>query len=136
MTGIATRVFAVCAGMAIGVSVLVAQNAGVAPNAGAAPAANAQAAPAGNAENGKKIFSSYGCYQCHGYEAQGGGAGARLAPRPIAFAAFMRYVRRPTGQMPPYTAKVVSDQELADIHAFLRAIPQPPAVNTIPILGR
>jgi ubiquinol-cytochrome c reductase cytochrome c subunit len=38
--------------------------------------------------------------------------------------------------MPPYTAKVVSDQELADIHAFLRAIPQPPAVDTIPILGR
>lgn len=132
---IATRVVALFAGIALGVSVLSAQNTGVAPNAGAAPAANAQAAPAGSAENGKKIYSSYGCYQCHGYEAQGG-AGARLAPRPIAFAAFMRYIRRPTGQMPPYTAKVVSDQELADIHAFLRSIPQPPAVNTIPILVR
>ena len=106
---------------------------GSAPSAPAAP--NAQAAPAGNAENGKKIYSSYGCYQCHGYAAQGG-AGARLAPRPIAFAAFARYTRRPTGQMPPYTAKVVSDQELADIYAFLLTIPPPPAANTIPILAR
>jgi hypothetical protein len=42
-------------------------------------------------ETGKKIYSSYGCYQCHGYEAQGS-ARPRLAPRPIAFAAFARYV--------------------------------------------
>lgn len=106
---------------------------GSAPGAPAAP--NAQAAPTGNAENGKKIYSSYGCYQCHGYAAQGG-AGARLAPRPIAFATFSRYVRRPTGQMPPYTGKVVSDQELADIYTFLLTIPAPPAANTIPILAR
>jgi ubiquinol-cytochrome c reductase cytochrome c subunit len=132
---IIARCFALCAGLAIGVSVLAAQNAGVKPDAGATPAPNAQAAPAGSVENGKKIFSSYGCFECHGYAAQGGQAGARLAPRPIAFAAFVRYVRRPTGQMPPYTAKVVSDQELADIHAFLRSIPQPPAANTIPILA-
>ena len=59
-----------------------------------------------------------------------------IAPRPIAFAALSRYVRRPTGQMPPYTAKVVSDQELADIYAFLLTIPSPPAANTIPILAR
>ena len=108
---------------------------GAASGAPAAPAPNAQAAPAGNAENGKKIYSSYGCYQCHGFAAQGG-AGARLAPRPIAFATYSRYVRRPTGQMPPYTAKVVSDQELADIYAFLATIPAPPAANTIPILAR
>src|SRR5438270_3141305 len=86
----------------------------------------ATAAPAGNAENGKKIFSSYGCYQCHGFVAQGG-TGPRLAPRPLAFAAFLKYVRRPADQMPPYTAKVVSDQEFADIYAYLLSIPQPPA---------
>ena len=111
------------------------QNPGSASNARPAPAPSAQSAPAGNAENGKKIYTSYGCYQCHGYAAQGG-AGARLAPRPMAFAAFSRYIRRPTAQMPPYTAKVVSDQELADIYAFLQTIPPPPAANTIPILAR
>src|SRR5438270_2800875 len=86
----------------------------------------ATAAPAGNAENGKKIFSSYGCYQCHGYQAQGG-PGSRLAPRPIAFAAFLKYLRQPTGEMPPYTRKVVSDKEVSDIYAFLQTVPQPPA---------
>jgi len=96
--------------------------------------APAAAAPSGNAANGKKIFASYGCYQCHGYEAQGG-PGARLAPRPIAFAAFSKYVRQPTGEMPPYTAKVVSDKELADIYSFLQSIAQPPAVKSIPLLN-
>lgn len=33
------------------------------------------AAPAGNAANGRKLFENYGCYQCHGREAQGGQIG-------------------------------------------------------------
>jgi mono/diheme cytochrome c family protein len=90
--------------------------------------------PAGNADNGKKIFVSYGCYQCHNYAAHGGGAGPKLAPNPMAFAAFMRQIRNPRSEMPPYTAKVVTDQEVADIYAFLQTIPQPPAVSSIPIL--
>lgn len=93
------------------------------------------AAPAGNAETGRKLFASNGCYQCHGYEAQGSTAtGPRLGPRPISFAAFSRYVRGPIGQMPPYTNKIVSDTDLAHIYAFLRALPEPPAVQTIPLL--
>ena len=99
--------------------------------------ANAQSsAPAGNAQKGKQIFQADGCYQCHGREAQGGaGTGPRLGPRPIAFENFSRYVRHPTGQMPPYTAKVVSDQDLADIYAFLQSQPQPPAAKDVPLLG-
>jgi ubiquinol-cytochrome c reductase cytochrome c subunit len=93
------------------------------------------AAPAGDAEAGKKLYVSYGCYQCHGYEAQGASAtGPRLGPRPIAFAAFSRYVRQPTGQMPPYTVKVVSDADLANIYAFVQSRPAPPPVQSIPIL--
>ena len=103
--------------------------------AGSAPSAPTQATPAGNAANGKRLFSSDGCYECHGYEGQGGSAGAKLAPRPIAFTAFVNYVRRPTNQMPPYTAKVASDQDLADIYAFLLSIPSPPAVKSIPQLN-
>jgi mono/diheme cytochrome c family protein len=45
-----------------------------------------------------------------------------------------RYVRKPTGGMPPYTAKVMSDQELADIYAFLQSRPHPPSAKNIPIL--
>jgi ubiquinol-cytochrome c reductase cytochrome c subunit len=90
-------------------------------------------APAGNAENGKKLFAQIGCYQCHGYAAQGG-VGPRLGPRPLAFTAFSKYLRQPTGEMPPYTAKVVSDAQLADLYAFLRSLPQPPAVDSVPLL--
>jgi cytochrome c5 len=107
-----------------------------APSARTPPApAQAAAAPAGNAVNGRKLFVSFGCYQCHGYEAQGSSAtGPRLGPRPIAYAAFLKYVRHPTNQMPPFTAKVVTDAELTDIHAFLRSLPQPPDADTIPLL--
>ena len=101
----------------------------------AAPQASNAAAPRGNAENGKKIFTAYGCYQCHNYTAAGGGAGPRLAPRPIPFPAFTKAIREPRNEMVPYTAKIASDQDLADIYAFLLTIPEPPAVNTIPLLN-
>ena len=97
------------------------------------PAPQPNAAPAGNAETGKKLFVSYGCYQCHGYEAQGSNAtGPRLGPRPIALAAFSRHVRQPTGQMPPYTVKVVSDADLTNIYAFLQSRPAP--ATNVPLL--
>ena len=100
-----------------------------------APAQPRAATPAGNAENGRKLFASDGCYECHGREAQGSTAtGPRLAPRPMAFAALSRYVRQPTGQMPPYTSKVVSDADLADIYAFLQSRPEPPPLETIQLL--
>jgi ubiquinol-cytochrome c reductase cytochrome c subunit len=91
-------------------------------------------APAGNPDTGKKLFVSYGCWQCHGYEGQGGAAGPRLAPRPLPFAGFSRYVRRPTNQMPPYTAKVVPDADLEHIHAYLMSRPAAPAPSSIPLL--
>jgi mono/diheme cytochrome c family protein len=92
-------------------------------------------APAGNAENGKKIFNKIGCYQCHGREGQGSTmTGPRIAPDPVPFDVLSRYLRKPTGEMPPYTAKVVSDQELADIYAFLQSRPHPPAAKASPLL--
>jgi ubiquinol-cytochrome c reductase cytochrome c subunit len=98
-------------------------------------AQNQQAAPSGDAQKGKQLFTNYGCYQCHGREGQGGVAGPRIAPNPIALQALTRYVRQPGGQMPPYTEKVVSDAELADIHAYLQSRPQPRPAREIPLLN-
>lgn len=89
-----------------------------------------------DAGNGRRLFTKYGCYECHGTQGQGTTAGARLAPNPIALAALIAYVRRPAGQMPPYTAKVVSDAELADIRAYLASIPDPPPAKNIPLLNQ
>jgi mono/diheme cytochrome c family protein len=88
-----------------------------------------------DAANGKKLFAKDGCYQCHGTQGQGTTAGARLAPKPPALAALIAYVRQPKGQMPPYTAKVISDAQLADIHAYLASIPEPPPAKNIPLLN-
>ena len=97
-----------------------------------AETAVAQDAPDGNAEVGRETYVEYGCPACHGYEGQGAGnTGPRLAPDPIAFRALSVYVRQPSGNMPPYTAEVVTDQELADIYAFLESIPPPPSVDSI-----
>ena len=102
----------------------------------AAQPSKADETPAGNAENGKKLFAKYGCYECHGREAQGGGYnGPRLAPDPVPFSVVQSYIRHPQGEMPPYTEKVVSDKDLADIYAFLRSQPEPPPVKSIPILN-
>jgi len=95
----------------------------------------AQAAvPEGSAASGKRLFAAYYCSACHGTEGQGGTAGARIAPGPIAFAAFQKYLRQPTGQMAPYTAKVLPDKDQADIYAFLRAVPAGPGAKAIPLL--
>jgi len=89
----------------------------------------------GDIENGKRIFMRNGCYQCHGTVGQGGLAGARLAQTKLTLAGFTAYVRNPApGNMPPYRAKVMSDQELADVYAYVQSVPPPvPSVN-IPIL--
>jgi ubiquinol-cytochrome c reductase cytochrome c subunit len=87
-------------------------------------------------DRGKTLFTKYGCFQCHGTQGQGTTAGARLAPKPIALAALIAYVRGPKGQMPPYTGKVVSDAELADIRAYLASIPEPPPAKSIPLLNQ
>ena len=95
----------------------------------------AAAAPAGRAEAGAMLYKKNGCYECHVNDAQGGPQGPRLGPNPIPFARFTTYVRNPTGDMPPFTAKVLSDQDLASIYAFLEARPRPAAVNSIPLLA-
>jgi mono/diheme cytochrome c family protein len=90
----------------------------------------------GNAENGQKIFAAYGCYECHGRQGAGASTGPRIGPPAIALAAVLRYVRAPTGQMPPYTTKVASDQDLADIYAYLKSFPAPPPAKDIPLLNQ
>jgi mono/diheme cytochrome c family protein len=90
----------------------------------------------GNADNGKKLLSKTGCYQCHGLEGQGSNAGVRLAQKSLTVNAFIAYVRKPPrGGMPVYSEKVLSDAELTDIWAYLKSIPAPPALASIPMLA-
>jgi ubiquinol-cytochrome c reductase cytochrome c subunit len=102
----------------------------------AAGAASAQdAAPKGDLVHGKKIFVSYGCYQCHGYQGQGSNAGPKLAPNPLPFDAVARQMRKPRGVMPVYTHKTVTDEDVADIYAYLQSMPKAKTVADIPMLS-
>ena len=52
----------------------------------------------------------------------------------MPFPAFTNQLRTPRNQMPPYTAKVLSDADVADIYAYLQTLPQPPKVESVPLL--
>ena len=62
-------------------------------------------------------------------------AKTRIVHGPIfrTLPAFTAYVRNPR-QMPPYTAKVLSDAQLADLWAYIQALPKSPPAKDIPLL--
>jgi len=95
----------------------------------------AQSPASGDVERGRKIFVSHGCYQCHGTQGQGSNAGSRLAPDPIPLQALVLLVRQPRARMPPYSPRILSDQDLRDIHAYLTSIPKARPVAEIPLLA-
>ena len=91
---------------------------------------------AASAEKGKAAFIQHGCWQCHGTEGQGGQAGARLAPDPMPLETFTAFVRTSNRAMPPYPEAVLSNEDLADIHAYLQTIPKPADYKDIPLLNQ
>jgi len=85
-------------------------------------------------EKGKQLFVKNGCWQCHGFVGQGGNAGPRIAPDPIPLEALSNFVRNSNRSMPPYREEILSNADLAEIHAYLASIPKPADPNSIPLL--
>ena len=96
-------------------------------------ASAAQDAPRGDPAVGKQLFETKTCYACHGYVGQGSREGPRLAP-PMAFPAFLAQLREPRAIMPPYKEAILSDQQAADIVAYLASLPRPPDPKSVPLL--
>src|SRR5258708_31751106 len=90
---------------------------------------------AASAEKGKAAFLQHGCWQCHGYQGQGGIAGLKLAPDPIPFETLSNFVRTTNRAMPPFSKEILSDEDLADIYAYLASIPKGPDPKYIPLLN-
>ena len=92
--------------------------------------------PQGSAERGKKVYQEKWCHSCHGTVGQGGerGAGPRIAPNPFPYEAFVMQTRRPRANMPRYPVEVLSDQEMADIYAYVSSIKPGPAAKDLPLL--
>src|SRR5688572_767671 len=108
--------------MSLAVAVLV----GAVTLAGQAPE------PAGDVDKGKTLYAKTGCASCHGLEGQGAPtSGGRIGPNPLPLEAFIKYVRAPKNQMPPYTEKVMSDQDLRNVRAFLAVRPKPAPASVL-----
>jgi mono/diheme cytochrome c family protein len=93
-------------------------------------------ASAASVEHGKTAFIQNGCWQCHGTMGQGSimtSAGKRLAPDPLPWETFLAFVRSSNRAMPSFSEKILSDDDLADIYAYLQSVPGPPA--SIPLLN-
>jgi ubiquinol-cytochrome c reductase cytochrome c subunit len=126
----AGKTFFTLAAAALLAATMHAQSRGAAP---AAPAAQGGAqATTGDAARGKALYESFSCYSCHGFNGQTGN-GARLVPSRMNQQVFVAYLRAPK-QMPPYTAKILSDAQAADIFAFIQTLPRAPEVKDIPLL--
>ena len=103
--------------------------------ASGAVSAQTPAAPAaGDAPKGKELYLKYSCYACHGYDGHGG-SGARIVPLAMTVTRFTAYVHNPR-RMPPYTAKVLSDAQLADLFAYIKSLPVSPPADQILLLSR
>ncbi|MFM0041331.1 cytochrome c [Paraburkholderia metrosideri] len=90
----------------------------------------------GDINVGRALYVKDGCYECHGYVGQGSlMSGPSLAPSPIPLSAMIAYVHAPKGQMPPYSLNILSDREIADIHAYLSSIPPAPTADSISLLA-
>jgi len=107
--------------------------------AGAFAAARAQdAPPAGDAARGKKIFLTIGCFTCHGRSGQGGaynGPAPILAHTLLPFDGFKGQIRNPADDMPAFSSAVLSDQDIADIYAFVETLPGAGSAKDHPILN-
>jgi mono/diheme cytochrome c family protein len=107
--------------------------------AGAFAAAQAQdASPSGDAAKGKKIFLTIGCFTCHGRSGQGGaynGPAPILAHTMLPFDGFKGQIRNPADDMPAFPPAVLSDQDIADIYAFVETLPGAGSAKDHPILN-
>lgn len=98
--------------LALLVIVLSAAVAGAGPNS----------VPSGDSARGEELYKA-SCIVCHG-PAGTGGIGPRLAGNPVLSndQAFWKIVHEGKHVMPPLKG-VVTDQQLADIRAWLRTLP-------------
>ena len=98
----------------------------------------AQDAPAGDAAKGKQVYLADGCYLCHGRSGQGGGYNTptpSLAKTEMPFDGFKNQLRNPIDDMPAYSTAVMTDQEIADIYAFVQSLPGRTDPKAIPLLN-
>jgi mono/diheme cytochrome c family protein len=91
--------------------------------------------------NGKRLFLTDGCFECHGSAGEGGVFNdtapvlAGILKRESIIEVFAT-VRKGPNDMPAYTQRVLPDQDLYDIIAYLRSLPGPGDPKDYPALNK
>jgi mono/diheme cytochrome c family protein len=56
----------------------------------------------------------------------------KIAATQLSLQDFVQSVRKPKGQMPPFSSKQVTDAELSDVYAFLHSVASQPTLELTP----
>lgn len=94
---------------------------------------------AGDPVNGKHLYLADGCFECHGRAGQGGRFNypvPALAQIELPVESFIAFLRAAPNDMPAFSADVLSDQDAADIHAYLSSLPGRKAAKDFPLLNQ
>jgi mono/diheme cytochrome c family protein len=97
------------------------------------------AAKVGDPVKGKRAYLAVGCFECHGRSGQGGQFNYQtpaLAQIQLPVDSFIAFLRAAPNDMPAYSAEVLSDQDAADIHAYLSSLPGRKPVKDFPLLNQ
>ena len=85
----------------------------------------------GNPVNGQNLFFSLGCNVCHGDQGEGL-VGPTIAMTIVPLERVVQQYREPLEAMNEFPPDQVSDEEIADIYAWLQTVPRPPEADVIP----
>ena len=85
----------------------------------------------GNAVNGQQLFFSLGCNVCHGDRGEGL-VGPTIAQTIVTLERVVEQYRQPFETMTAFPPEEVSDEEIADIYAWLQTVERPPDELVIP----
>jgi len=83
--------------------------------------------------SGKALYERFQCWQCHGYEGQGGRSGPRIADKTYPYSVFSVFVRY-TNLMPAYSPSELSDAQLEQIYQFVQSLPAPASLEDVSIV--
>ena len=85
----------------------------------------------GNPVNGQNLFFSLGCNVCHGDQGEGL-VGPTIAMTIVPLDRVITQYREPLEAMTEFPPDQVSDEDVADIYAWLQSVPRPPEADVIP----
>jgi len=98
-----------------------------------------QSAPTGDAAKGKQTYLNVECYTCHGRVGEGGNF---MYPAPplvgldMPAEALQAFLRASPNDMPSYAPMILTDDDIANIDAFLQSLPGRRDPKDFPLLNQ